>query len=112
MLERLLGAWADLAPGQLAAGEPEEPAVRGLAAVLACAALLLDRLPPFALYGTPGALVTAQRFQCLQHVCIGAPEGAPCAAWRPCWPARRCCWTACRHQRCTARLVRLWQRSI
>ena len=59
MLERLLGAWADLAPGQLSAGAPEEPAVRGLAAALACASLLLDRLPPSALYGTPGAPVAA-----------------------------------------------------
>jgi len=55
VLERLLGVWADLAPGQLAAGAPEEAAVRGLAAVLACAGLLLDRLPPSALLSSPGA---------------------------------------------------------
>lgn len=54
VLERLLGVWADLAPGQLAAGAPEPAAVRGLAAVLACAGLLLDRLPPAALRSTPG----------------------------------------------------------
>jgi len=55
VLERLLGVWVDLAPGQLAAGAPEEAAVRGLAAVLACAGLLLDRLPPSALLSSPGA---------------------------------------------------------
>jgi len=55
VLERLLGVWADLAPGQLAAGAPEEAAVRGLAAVLACAGLLLDRLPPSALLSSLGA---------------------------------------------------------
>lgn len=79
VLERLLGAWADLAPGQLAAGEPEEPAVRGLAAVLACAALLLDRLPPAALYATPGAPVPALHIRCMRCCCmlcraIGCPR--------------------------------------